>query len=112
MQIPTDLKLHGGLTKSLLKRAMTGILPDEIIHRPKQGFGAPVSEWFRGDLYRPAVASVLESRLREENVFDYGHVQDLFRDHRDGRTDHGWHLWTLYNLSRWYDYWIAGEARG
>jgi asparagine synthase (glutamine-hydrolysing) len=112
MQIPTDLKLHGGRTKSLLKRAMTGILPDEIIHRPKQGFGAPVSEWFRGDLYRPAVASVLESRLREENVFDYGHVRDLFRDHRDGRTDHGWHLWTLYNLSRWYDYWIAGEARG
>jgi asparagine synthase (glutamine-hydrolysing) len=71
-----------------------------------------VSEWFRGDQYLPAVASVLESRLREENVFDYGHVRDLFRDHRDGRTDHGWHLWTLYNLSRWYDYWIAGEERG
>ena len=110
MHIPTDLKLGEGRTKYLLKRAMTGILPDEIIHRPKQGFGAPVSEWFRGDLYRPAMAGVLDSRLREEGFFDYEHVQGMFHAHRDGRRDHSWHLWTLYNLSRWYDYWIAGEA--
>jgi len=110
MHIPTDLKLGEGRTKYLLKKAMTGILPDEIIHRPKQGFGAPVSEWFRGDLYRPAMAGVLGSRLREEGFFDYEHVQGMFRAHRDGRRDHSWHLWTLYNLSRWYDYWIAGEA--
>ena len=112
MHVPTDLKLGGGRTKDLLKRAMRGILPDEIIDRPKQGFGAPVSEWFRGDLYRPAVASILDSRLREEGVFDYAHVSDLFRAHKEGKAEHGWHLWTLYNLSRWYDFWIAGEARG
>ena len=110
MHVPTPMKLAEGRTKYLLKRAMAGILPDEIIHRPKQGFGAPVSEWFRGDLYLPAVAGVLDSRLREEGFFDYEHVRGLFQAHRDGRRDHGWHLWTLYNLSRWYDYWIAGEA--
>ena len=110
MHVPTSLKLLEGTTKYLLKRAMTGLLPDSVIHRPKQGFGAPVSEWFRGDLYKPAVAGVLRSRLREEGFFDYEHVQGLFQAHRDGRRDHGWHLWTLYNLSRWYDYWIAGEA--
>jgi len=110
MHIPTDLKLGEGRTKYLLKRAMTGILPDEIIHRPKQGFGAPVSEWFRGDLYRPAMAGVLDSRLREEGFFDYEHVRGMFHAHRDGRRDHSWHLWTLYNLSRWYDHWIAREA--
>jgi asparagine synthase (glutamine-hydrolysing) len=56
------------------------------------------------------VAGVLDSRLRDEGFFDYEHVHGLFRAHRDGHRDHGWHLWTLYNLSRWYDYWIAGEA--
>jgi asparagine synthase (glutamine-hydrolysing) len=110
MRIPTALKIHGGQTKHLLKKAMTGILPDSIIHRPKQGFGAPVREWFKTDLYRPAVAGVLNSRLREEDLFDYDHIRDLFEAHRAGRRDHSWHLWTLYNLSRWYDYWIAGEA--
>ena len=44
MRLPTDLKIRGGRTKYLLKKAMTGILPEEIIHRPKQGFGAPVKE--------------------------------------------------------------------
>ena len=110
LQIPTDMKLLEGRTKYLLKKAMTGILPDNIIHRPKQGFGAPVSEWFRGDLYGPAMSGVLGSRLREEGFFDYDHIRALFQAHKDGRRDHGWQLWTLYNLSRWYDYWIAGEA--
>jgi asparagine synthase (glutamine-hydrolysing) len=109
LQIPTEMKLREGRTKYVLKRAMEGILPDEIIHRPKQGFGAPVSEWFRGDLHRPALEGVLGSRLRGEGFFDYDHVRALFEEHRAGRRDHGWHLWTLYNLSRWYDYWIAGE---
>jgi len=109
MQVPTDLKLLEGRTKYLLKRAMEGILPESIIHRPKQGFGAPVSEWLRGELHRPAVAAVLGSRLRDEGFFDYAHIGALFRDHKEGRRDHGWHLWTLYNLSLWYDTWIAGR---
>ncbi|HKQ98088.1 MAG TPA: asparagine synthase C-terminal domain-containing protein, partial [Candidatus Polarisedimenticolia bacterium] len=109
MHVPTDLKLLEGRTKYLLKRAMEGILPESIIHRPKQGFGAPVSEWLRGDLHRPAVSAVLGSRLRDEGYFDYNHIGALFRDHKDGRRDHGWHLWTLYNLSVWYDTWIAGR---
>jgi len=110
MRLPTDLKIRGGRTKSLLKKAMTGILPDEIIHRPKQGFGAPVKEWLRGELYGPAFSAVMHSRLREENLLDYDHVERLFLAHRAAARDHSWHLWTLYNLSRWYDHWIAREA--
>jgi asparagine synthase (glutamine-hydrolysing) len=110
MRLPTDLKIRGGRTKSLLKKAMAGILPDEIIHRPKQGFGAPVKEWLRGDLYGPAFSGVMHSRMREENLLDYDHVERLFLAHRAGSRDHSWHLWTLYNLSRWYDHWIAREA--
>jgi asparagine synthase (glutamine-hydrolysing) len=110
LRIPTRLKIEGGRTKALLKRAMEGVLPDRILHRPKQGFGAPVSEWLRGDLDRPLRSAVLDSRLQEEDLFDYGLVRRLFDEHRAGRRDHGWRLWTLYNLSRWYDAWIAGAA--
>jgi len=110
MRLPTDLKIRGGQTKYLLKKAMTGILPDEIIHRPKQGFGAPVKEWLRGELYGEAFSAVMHSRMREENLLDYDHVERLFLAHRASARDHSWHLWTLYNLSRWYDHWIAREA--
>jgi len=53
---------------------MTGILPDEIIHRPKQDSAQPVREWLRDELYSPAIAGVMRSRLREENLLDYDHV--------------------------------------
>jgi asparagine synthase (glutamine-hydrolysing) len=110
MRVPTDLKIRQGQSKYILKKAMAGILPDEIIHRPKQGFGAPIKEWLRGDLYAPAFSGVMNSRLRSENLLDYDHVERLFQAHRSGARDHSWHLWTLYNLSGWYDHWIAREA--
>ncbi|MGH9749236.1 MAG: asparagine synthase (glutamine-hydrolyzing) [Candidatus Polarisedimenticolia bacterium] len=109
LRVPTALKIRDGRPKYLLREAMRGILPDRILNRRKQGFGAPVSEWLRGDLYSPIESGVLESRLRGERLFDYDRVRGMFHDHRAGRRDHSWHLWTLYNLSRWYDAWIAAE---
>src|SRR2546428_4835604 len=58
MRLPTDLKIRGGRAEYLLKKAMTGILPEEIIHSPKKGFGEPVKEWLRGGLYGGALFSV------------------------------------------------------
>jgi asparagine synthase (glutamine-hydrolysing) len=48
--IPPELNLHNGTTKYVLKQAMRGILPEEIIDRPKQGFAIPLGYWFRGKL--------------------------------------------------------------
>ena len=48
--IPADLKIRGREKKWILREAMRGWLPDEILDRPKQGFSVPVGEWFRHDL--------------------------------------------------------------
>src|SRR5213079_1038274 len=48
--IPAHIRLRGGTTKYLLKRAMRGILPDAVIDRPKHGFAVPLARWLRGDL--------------------------------------------------------------
>jgi asparagine synthase (glutamine-hydrolysing) len=109
MRIPTPLKIRDGRGKYLLRLAMRGIVPEAVIERPKQGFGAPVREWLTGELYAPARDGVLGSRLRDEALLDYDLIGRMFEAHRDRRRDHSWHLWTLYNLSRWYDYWIAGR---
>ncbi|MBV9773935.1 MAG: asparagine synthase (glutamine-hydrolyzing) [Gemmatimonadetes bacterium] len=50
MGIPEAAKTRGGTLKHVLKRAVRGVIPDEVIDRPKQGFGVPVNEWFRGRL--------------------------------------------------------------
>ena len=50
MAVPRGEKIRDGVGKHVLKRAVNELLPDEIVWRPKQGFGTPVSEWFRGPL--------------------------------------------------------------
>jgi asparagine synthase (glutamine-hydrolysing) len=46
LSIPTAVKTRDGELKHILKKAVRGIIPDELIDRPKQGFGVPVYEWF------------------------------------------------------------------
>ena len=50
MAVPRDEKIRDGIGKHVVKRAVAGLLPDDLLWRPKQGFGTPVSQWFRGEL--------------------------------------------------------------
>ena len=107
MGIPTALKVKGWVPKYLLKKSCAGLIPDNIIHRRKMGFGAPMKEWLRGEFGRAAEATITESPLRGEGYFDYDHVRDLFRRHRGGE-EFSLPIWTLYNLTAWFDRWVAG----
>jgi len=107
MDIPMHAKVPGVETKQLLKSAMTGLLPDEIIHRPKMGFAAPVAEWLLGEFGRDAEATVMRSPVLENFGLSKPRIVELFRQHRDNRADHALHLWTLLNLAAWHDHWIG-----
>ena len=78
--------------------------------RRKQGFSAPVKEWFRDELADYARRAILDSRLRERDFFDYGALAGMLEAHRTGRRNYDTLLWSLVNLSQWYDHWIAGGA--
>lgn len=108
MGIPTSLKVKRDVPKYLLKKACEGILPADVIHRKKMGFGAPMREWLRGDFGRAVETTILESSLRREGYFHDEYVAGLFRRHRAGR-DVSLPIWTLYNLTAWFDRWIAGR---
>jgi asparagine synthase (glutamine-hydrolysing) len=110
MGIPTSLKLKGGVPKYLLKKSCEGLIPTHIIHRKKMGFGAPMKEWLRGEFGRTAEATIMESPLRREGYFDYDHIRDMFRRHRNGE-EFSLPIWTLYNLTAWFDRWVAGRCR-
>ena len=106
MGIPMEDKVRNGVTKYLLKKACEGLLPSEVIHQPKRGFGAPMRQWLEGEFGRMAENTVMGSALRHYGFFDYSYVGKLFQDHRARRRDTSLYLWTLYNLTAWYDYWI------
>src|SRR5262249_19088056 len=48
--IPADLKMRGRETKRIFKKAVRGLVPDEILDRPKQGFGVPIQRWINREL--------------------------------------------------------------
>ena len=104
--IPREYKVRGGVTKHLLKQAVTGLIPDEIIHRRKMGFGAPMSQWLRGSFGTQVESTLMKSRLMERGWFNREYVRSLCQGHRAGRHDAAVYIWTLFNLTAWYDYWI------
>ena len=108
MRIPMSDKIPGNAAKYLLKQAVRGLIPDEIIDRKKMGFGAPMSQWMKGDFGGHVRQSVLGSKLLDRGFFDRAHVAQLFADNASGRRDNSLYLWTLFNLTAWYDYWIDG----
>ena len=109
LALPPEMKVRDGTGKWLLKRAVDGLLPSEIVYRTKQGFGAPVAEWFRGDLGVRAQDEIRRSSLAERGLLDYAQVDELWKAHRSGRANWGFQLWNLYNVSVWHDQWVAGR---
>ncbi len=110
ISLPPRMKVRGNVGKWLLKRSVEQLLPNQIVHRPKQGFGLPVSEWFRGELGRRAQREIRDSSLAERGLLDYARIDELWQAHRSGRMDWSFQLWNLYNVSAWHDHWIAGRS--
>ena len=109
--IPAQFKTKNGLVKYFFKKAIEGILPDEIIYRPKQGFRTPVVELFQGALGDWAEPILMETGLTREGMLRQNHLGDLLARHRADRGDYANRLWTAMTLNLWYDRWIRG-AKG
>ena len=63
-RIPSHLKHSNGGGKRLLRRAMRGLLPDEILEKRKQGFSPPDESWYRGPVDGRRSASCCSTRGR------------------------------------------------
>jgi asparagine synthase (glutamine-hydrolysing) len=110
MNLPMSVKVGDGNPKSLLKHAVRGLLPDDIIDRPKMGFGAPMVEWLRGDFGRAAQAQFETTRFFERFPARREKVLAMLRRHREGRADFALYLWTLFNAVAWFDTWVDKRA--
>jgi asparagine synthase (glutamine-hydrolysing) len=100
MSIPERVMIKNGVLKYILKKAVKGIIPDEIIARKKQGFGVPVNEWLLGRLGR---------RAREEiSAFckktDFLEPNEAMKLIDRGRANQAWYL---LNFALWWKEFIA-----
>jgi asparagine synthase (glutamine-hydrolysing) len=100
--MPSSLKVRGWNTKHILKESLKGLLPAEIINRPKQGFAVPVSAWFRGELREMGQDVLLSSSSVGRGYFRRDAIEELLRSHGRSQADHGYKLWALLNLELWH----------
>jgi len=101
-RIPSSLKLAGLETKHILKSAVKDLVPAEILHRPKQGFGVPIQEWINQQLRARIRETLSESRTRQRGYVDSHYVDVLLDEHERGRRDHSMALWALVMLELWH----------
>jgi asparagine synthase (glutamine-hydrolysing) len=108
-RIPSALKLRGQEGKYILKRAMRGLLPAEILTRRKQGFSIPLAEWLRGEL-RPLAESALFDSAAEDELLDRLRVRELWQQHQTGLRDYSRPLWTILIFRLWQRKFTGGSA--
>jgi asparagine synthase (glutamine-hydrolysing) len=99
--LPAELKMRGTEKKVILRDALRGWIPDEVLDRPKMGFGVPIVDWFRHDLRDWARDILLDPSTRERGWFDTGYVESTLDRHAAGLEDASSRIWALLVLELW-----------
>ncbi|MBS0350812.1 MAG: asparagine synthase (glutamine-hydrolyzing) [Proteobacteria bacterium] len=97
LAIPSKIKTHNQQLKYILKKTVRGVIPDELIDRPKQGFGVPISDYFITKL-----GTIIENELKafcnQTDILDYNAVSSHFNTNK---------IWTLFNFALWWKEYVA-----
>lgn len=107
MNIPQDLRMKNMVQKHILKKAVEGKVPDNIINRKKQGFGTPLMHW----LYEKEETDflkdkVMSSSLMQAEYFNEKYVNGLFEKHQQKKGEYSFQIWNIVTLALWYDTWL------
>jgi asparagine synthase (glutamine-hydrolysing) len=99
--IPDQFKQKGSEGKWILKKALEGHLPQDVIYRPKTGFGAPVRRWMRNELRELLGDTLSFDRLKSRGLFDPAAVWKLIVDNDKGKIDASYTLFSLLCIEIW-----------
>jgi asparagine synthase (glutamine-hydrolysing) len=100
-RLPSSAKIRAGETKYLLKKALRGVLPNEILDRPKTGFSVPYKTWMRGDLGDWLLELLNDKWVRNSGILDARYISSILEKHRRGEGRYGFLLYKLMILALW-----------
>ncbi len=108
---PPHYKLANGIGKKILKKAAEPFVDHDLLYRRKQGFGAPIDRWFTESEFGPKTLALFKrSQIRKEGYLDNEYVENLLKAQISGKTNYGFHLWTVLNAVLWHEHWIGGNS--
>jgi asparagine synthase (glutamine-hydrolysing) len=95
-------KIRGKVSKAALKDAAESWLPQEIVHRPKASFGAPLRAWVRNDLKQLIGDVLVGGELVQLGLLRKQPLLALIADEQAGREDNAKQIWQLLSMELWY----------
>ena len=107
-RLPEKFKIRGKTTKWILREAMRGSLPPEILTRKKMGFPVPLGNWLRSEFRSVVDEYVLSERALQRGIFEPDFVRDIVSRHNAGEN-HDERLWFLINFEMWQRQFIEEE---
>ena len=108
--IPAATRIRRGQLKYVMKKSLEGVLPHDILHRTKRGFGAPVGAWLKRQL-GPVMKDLLSREsIEKRGWFRWEAVEQTIAAHESNREDHTDHLSALMNLEIWSRIFLDGES--
>ncbi len=99
--LPSSWKVQRGRGKQVLREAMRGRLPDDVLDGPKTGFGEPYQHWLRAGLHDFARDVILDESMCARFGLDRSRLEGALAAHRSGTRDHGFALWKYLQFGLW-----------
>lgn len=99
--LPPHLKILGKKGKIALRKVLYKYVPEQLIERPKTGFGIPIGEWLLGPLKEWAEELLSESRIREQGYLNVHRVKDYWEEHCTKRRDRTHEIWNILMFQAW-----------
>ena len=101
--LPGALKIKQGQGKYILKQAVRGLIPDEVIDRPKEGFVLPIDQWLLNNLRDFVEDTLAPERLAMHGLIRSDKVRAILDAHYSKTANHGPRIWNLLMFQRWWE---------
>jgi asparagine synthase (glutamine-hydrolysing) len=101
MNLQAEMILNGARTKSILRQAVTGLVPQLVLEKSKEGFSIPMKHWLCTSLKSMMLDLLSKDALQKHGYFDHQVVARWIQEHLDGHANHSHRLWSLMVFEMW-----------
>ena len=95
------MKINKNKGKIILRDILETYLPTDLIERPKQGFGIPLSSWLRNDLKEWVEELLDPNKIKNQGYLNYKIVEKCWNDHKKSKFDNHNKLWPIIMFQSW-----------